>query len=96
MEEPMKEISRRSFLKKTTLLGAGTLLGENIFRRLIKENKHAALAETVRPDIVSVKGKDYFANAFKAIEQLGGMEAFVGKGDRVGLLVNSPFKNFIY
>ena len=94
MEEPMKEISRRSFLKKTTLLGAGTLLGENIFWRLIKENKHAALAETLRPDIVSVKGKDYFAHAFKAVEQLGGMGAFVGKGDRVGLLVNSTSKNF--
>jgi len=36
MEEFMKEINRRSFLKTTTLLGASTLLGENFFWSLIK------------------------------------------------------------
>jgi len=89
----MKEISRRSFLKKTTLLGASILLGENIIWNLIKENPQRALAATAKPDIISVKGKDYFANTIKAVEQLGGMKAFVGRGDRVGLLVNSPFRN---
>ena len=89
----MKEICRRSFLKKTTLLGASTFLGESLFWRLIKENPDGALAEAVMPDIVSVKGKDYFANTIKVVEQLGGMKTFVRKGDRVGLLVNSPFKN---
>lgn len=90
----MKKISRRSFLKTTTLLGAGTLLGENVFWSLIKGIPQRAIAETVKPDIVSMKGKDYFANTFKAVEQLGEMKAFVSRGDRVGLLVNSPFKNF--
>jgi len=94
MEEFMKEINRRSFLKTTTLLGASTLLGENFFWSLIKGAPQRALAETVKPDIVSVKGKDYFANTFKAVEQFGGMKGFVNRGDRVGLLVNSPFKNF--
>ena len=89
----MKKINRRAFLKKTTLLGAGALLGENLFWSLIKESHPQALAAPVRPDIASVKGKNYFANTIKAVEQLGGMKTFVGKGDRVGLLVNSPFKN---
>jgi len=94
MEETLKEINRRSFLKRTTILGAGILLGEGAFWNLIKETPQLALAETVRPDIVSVKGKNYFANTFKAVEQFGGMKGFVSRGDRVGLLVNSPFKNF--
>lgn len=103
----MKEISRRSFLKKTTLLGAGSLLGENLIWSFIKESPYRALAATVKPDLVtaksglisakpdlvSVKGKDFFTNTKKAVEQLGGMKAFVGRGDRVGLLVNSPFRN---
>ena len=93
IEGYMREISRRSFLKKTTILGAGALLGENLFSSLIRESPQWALAETVKPDIVSVKGKDYYANTIKAVEQLGGMKAFVGRGERVGLLVNSPFKN---
>jgi uncharacterized protein (DUF362 family) len=47
----------------------------------------------VKPDIVAVKGKDPYASTLKAVQALGGMEAFVKRGDRVGLLVNSPFKN---
>jgi uncharacterized protein (DUF362 family) len=90
----MKEISRRSFIKKTTLLGAGILLSESVPWNLVKEIPKGVLAETEMPDIVSVKGRDYFVDTLKAVEQLGGMGAFVGKGTRVGLLVNSAFKNF--
>lgn len=74
-------------------MGAGALLGDHLFWSLIKETPQRSLAETVKPDIVSVKGNDYFANTIKAVEQLGGMKSFVGRGDRVGLLVNSPFKH---
>ena len=93
VEETMKEINRRSFLKTTTLLGAGILLGEWTLWNLIKGIPQLALAGTVKPDIVSVKGKNYFDNTFKAVEPFGGMKSFVSRGDRVGLLVNSPFKN---
>ena len=68
----MKKICRRSFLKKTTLLGASAFLGEIVFWMLTKKSPHKALAEAVIPDIVSVKGKDYYANTIKVVEQLGG------------------------
>ena len=90
----MEKICRRSFLKKTTLLGVSTVLGESVFGMLTRKSTQKALAEVVMPDIVSVKGKDYFADTLKVVEKLGGMKTFVSKGDRVGLLVNSPFKNF--
>ena len=40
-----------------------------------------------------MKGKDPYVNTLRAIQELGGIEAFVRRGDRVGVLVNSPFKN---
>jgi hypothetical protein len=47
----------------------------------------------MKPDLVAVKGKDPYINTLRAIQELGGIEAFVRRGDRVGVLVNSPFKN---
>jgi uncharacterized protein (DUF362 family) len=47
----------------------------------------------MKPDLVAVKGKDPYAGTLRAIQELGGIEAFVGRGHRVGLLVNSPFKS---
>jgi uncharacterized protein (DUF362 family) len=47
----------------------------------------------LKPDLVAVRGKDPYLNALRAIQELGGIEAFVRSGDRVGVLVNSPFKN---
>jgi uncharacterized protein (DUF362 family) len=47
----------------------------------------------MEPDLVAVKGKDPYINTLRAIQELGGIEAFVRRGDRVGVLVNSPFKN---
>lgn len=90
----MRQINRRSFLKKVSLFGAGTLLGRGLWGRFIGATPRAVLAEMPTPELVSVKGKDYFANTAQAIEQLGGIETFVKRGDRVGLLVNSAFKNF--
>jgi uncharacterized protein (DUF362 family) len=92
-EESMRKINRRSFLKKSGLLGAGALVAGNIFSRPIKAMAQGSPPETTIPDMVSVKGKDYFFSTLKAVEELGGMETFVKRGDRVGLLVNSPFKN---
>lgn len=44
------------------------------------------------PDIVSVKGPDTFAATRRAVEGLGGMQAFVKPGQKVGILVNSNFR----
>ncbi|MEE8540152.1 MAG: twin-arginine translocation signal domain-containing protein, partial [Desulfobacterales bacterium] len=90
----MRQINRRSFLKKASLLGAGTLLGQSLWGRFIGTIPQTALAQITTPELVSIKGKDYFANTAQAIEQLGGIDKFVKRGDRVGLLVNSPFKHF--
>ena len=45
------------------------------------------------PDLVAVKGQDPYVITLRAIEELGGIDAFIRRGDRVGVLVNSPFKN---
>ena len=91
-EHSMKKLTRRSFLKKAAAAGAVSLVGENAFRHLT--DSPAVLFAGAQNDIVSVKGQDYYANTVTAIEKIGGIGAFVSKGDRVGLLVNSPFKNF--
>jgi uncharacterized protein (DUF362 family) len=103
----MQELSRRSFLKIAALLGAGSLLVKNLFWDLIENSPNRAFAAmekpdpitpksdpiVAEPDLVSVKGQDLFSNTTKAVEELGGMKTFVSRGDRVGLLVNSPFRN---
>ena len=91
-EAAMAKITRRSFLKKTAAAGAAALVGENAIRTIAGQPVSLQAAE--QPDLVSVKGQDYFAATLAAIEKIGGISAFVNKGDRVGLLVNSPFKNF--
>jgi uncharacterized protein (DUF362 family) len=44
-----------------------------------------------RPDIAVVNGSNYFENTIKAVELLGGIGKFIAKGDKVGLLINSPW-----
>jgi uncharacterized protein (DUF362 family) len=50
------------------------------------------LAKAQAPDIVSVKGEDVFGNTIQAVELLGGMQRFVKPGQKVGILVNSAFR----
>lgn len=88
----MKKLSRRSFLKKTAAAGAVTLAGEKAIRSLW--GRPALLQAAGLSDIAAVKGRDYSAGTRLAVEKVGGIQVFVRAGDRVGLLVNSPFKNF--
>lgn len=81
-------ISRRSFIKGSTLLAASTLLGGSTVGWMPK----LAIAEA-KVDIAAVKGADYFQNTIKAVEILGGMGKFVSKQSKVGLLINSPWVN---
>ncbi len=85
-------ITRRSFLKKAACVTGGALLSPGPLTALAQTNPQGPALET-KPDLVAVKSKDTFAAAQTAIQELGGIEAFVKRGDRVGLLVNSPFKN---
>ena len=92
-EEVMDHITRRSFLKKAACLGGGVLLSQSPLSGLAQGRLQAPPAPDMEPDLVAVKGKDPYINTLRAIQELGGIEAFVRRGDRVGVLVNSPFKN---
>jgi len=89
----MDRITRRSFLKKAACLGGGALLSQTSLSSLAQNNPQGPPAQEMKPDLVAVKGKDPYASTLRAIQELGGIEAFVRRGDKVGLLVNSPFKN---
>ena len=79
----MQKTDRRTFVKTGLALGAAGALESAGIRR--------ALAATApKPDIVAVQGGDAFAGTCKALAALGGIERFVAKGSRVGLLVNAP------
>ena len=89
----MDPITRRSFLKTAACVTGGALLSPGPLSALAQTNPQGPPAPEIKPDLVAVKGKDLFAGTQKAIQELGGIEAFVRRGDRVGILVNSPFKN---
>ena len=82
------EQNRRTFLKTGILLGAGTFFN-NPISTLLAKTSGFLVSEKV--DLAVVKGDDYYANTLKAVEELGGMEKFVGKNSTVGLLVNSRY-----
>ena len=89
----MDPITRRSFLKRAACLGGGVLLSQIPSSGLAQSILPATSDSEINPDLVAVKGKDPYVNTLRAIQELGGIEAFVRRGDRVGVLVNSPFKN---
>jgi hypothetical protein len=76
-------ISRRSFIKRSAVLGASSILAGSAVGWMPK----LAFAEA-KADITAVKGANYFQNTIKAVELLGGMGKFVSKQSKVGLLIN--------
>lgn len=86
-----QKISRRSFFKKSAVMSASALIGSQIPQFLNSSSSVVLGAEKI--DIAAIKGGDYFSNTIKAVELLGGIKNFVSKGSKVGLLVNSPWKN---
>ena len=50
------------------------------------------MARTRTPDIVSVIGVNVFEQTIRAVELLGGIDRFVKPGNKVGILVNSDFR----
>ena len=89
----MDQCNRRSFLKRAACLGGGILLGQSPLSGLAQSRLQAPPAPETRPELVAVKDKDPYLSTQRAIQELGGIETFVRRGDRVGVLVNSPFKN---
>jgi uncharacterized protein (DUF362 family) len=78
----MHETDRRAFIKTGLVVGAATMVESSGMRRVLAAMPH--------PGIIAVKGSDAFASTLKAVAALGGIERFVSKGSRVGLLVNAP------
>jgi hypothetical protein len=83
-----KSITRRSFIKGSTVLGASLILGGSVIGWMQK----LAFAEG-NVDLAVVKGADYFKDTIKAVEILGGMGRFVSKQSKVDLLINSPWEH---
>ncbi len=87
-----KKIDRRGFIRQGAILGAASMFSGDMLARL-STGYPGSLQAAQKADMVVVNGKDYFKSTQKAVEQLGGMEAFVSRGSKVALLVNCPFKN---
>ncbi|MEW5923289.1 MAG: DUF362 domain-containing protein [Candidatus Zixiibacteriota bacterium] len=82
------KINRRTFIKQTTAIGASAVIGGQILFDLFGPRADSAFAVET-PDIVAIKGTDYFANTIKAVDLVGGMGKFVSKGSTVALNVNA-------
>jgi uncharacterized protein (DUF362 family) len=89
----MDSITRRSFLKKAACMTGGALLSPGPLSAMAQPNPQGTPAPEMKPDLVAAKGEDAYLCTLKAIQELGGIETFVRRGDRVGVLVNSPFKS---
>lgn len=70
-------------MKAGLAVGAASMVGTRGIGR-------ALAGAATWPDIVAVKGTDAFVNTIKALQAYGGIGRFVGKGSRVGLLINAP------
>ncbi len=81
-------ISRRNFIKGSTVLGASSLL----IGSPLKWMQGAAYAESDL-DIAVANGGNVFNNTMAAVRQLGGMDKFVNGQTRVGLLINSSWRH---
>ena len=86
------KISRRDFIKKSASLGAFSFLSVGM-NTGCKSTQTTTEKQTVNIDISVAQGKDYSANTRKAVENLGGMEAFVPKGSKVAILANPQRNN---
>jgi len=79
-------MDRRSFIKRGAASGAAAFIGTSMLGKEVI----AGITEK-DADIAVIKGADYFNNTRKAVDLLGGMQKFVPKGSKAGLLINSGF-----
>ena len=86
-----KKIGRREFVKKSAKIGVSAALGSSSIFRLVDGSVHSSAGEKI--SIAVATGKNYFKNAVKAVELLGGMETFIQKKSKVAILVNTQSRN---
>jgi uncharacterized protein (DUF362 family) len=79
-------ITRRQFLTGSAVAGTAFCAGGLLDRIVLP----AAAAGTL-PDLAVVESLNYYDATVSSIAALGGMEKFVSRGSRVGILVNSVF-----
>ncbi|MCP4152918.1 MAG: DUF362 domain-containing protein [bacterium] len=82
-----KKISRRTFIKNTTTMSAGALIGSTL---LTGQPVHAAVPT---PGISVATGANPFENAIEAVDALGGISKFIPKNARVAILANPQRHN---
>jgi uncharacterized protein (DUF362 family) len=87
-----KKIDRRTFISKSSKVALSTFVGGSMLPYLYTGTLTGAQASE-KTDVTVVTGGNYFNNTIKSVELLGGMNKFVTKGSRVGLLINSSFQN---
>ena len=88
--------TRRDFIKTTLALGAGATLGLPALNKLLAVDAAPAPANTdapapasdAKPDLVAVRDGTRAAMLDRAIDTLGGMSAFVKKGQKVVIKPN--------
>ncbi|MHC5062229.1 MAG: DUF362 domain-containing protein [Planctomycetota bacterium] len=83
-----KKITRRTFIKESTAIGATTLIGGSIL-----SGPSGLLLAGEKADITVVKGQNYLKSTEMAVEKLGGMKKFVAKNSRVAILPNAQRNN---
>jgi uncharacterized protein (DUF362 family) len=82
-------LDRRKFLTAAATLTAASFL-DGVSHRL---HAFRGPGPAAVPDLVAVKGNNSYDAAVRSVTLLGGMQRFVSRGARVGLLVNSKFEN---
>ena len=80
-----KEISRRSFMKKSAAIGVTSVISSTAFPNFVFAGKPV--------DVSVITGDHYLKSTRKAIELLGGMEKFVTKNSKVAILANPQRNN---
>ena len=81
------KIGRREFLRKSARYGLTAAVGGSAIGHFVDAPKVQAMARGAY-EIVVVEGADYYKSTMKAVEFLGGMDAFIPKGARVAILPN--------
>ena len=86
-----KNIDRRAFIKQSAAIGAASFVGSGFVAGCGK--KGASTVKRTDIDIAVAQGADYYANTMKAVQELGGMGAFVPQGSKVAILANPQRNN---
>jgi uncharacterized protein (DUF362 family) len=82
-----KSLSRRRFLHLSSAFGALALIPGSLFR------KAQAQTLSATSEIAVVRSMNYYQAAVESVKAIGGINSFVKKGSKVGLLINGGFSN---